>query len=219
MLGALLPHQRWVLAFRHGQTDWNAQGRIQGHLDVPLNDLGRRQASRLTQPLRRLGAQAVLSSDLSRASETARIAVEPLGLDVKTDQRLREIHLGRAQGKTREELEAEFGVELSSRLRSHPLTDMDVTLLGSETGDEVWRRATQAILEQFRQDSGVQILGVASHGGVLRRLVQFAHREDGRGQTPFDQIGWIGNCAIYPLVLDLTNGSWRLVLSLPVPHG
>lgn len=216
MLGDLLPHERWVLAFRHGQTDWNAQGRIQGHLDVPLNDLGRSQAARLTRPLQRFGAQAILSSDLMRAAESARLAGTPLGLPVHTDQRLREIFLGKAQGKTREEIEAEFGIELSSRLRSHPLTDMDVTVLGSESGDEVWRRATQAIHARLREDSSVRILAVASHGGVLRRLVQFADRSDDRGQTPFDQIGWIGNCALYPLILNLETGGWRLQLSLPI---
>ena len=151
-----------------------------------------------------------------RAADSARIAAEPLGLPVHTDPGLREIFLGRAQGKTREEIEAEFGFDLSSRLRSHPLTDMDVTLLGSESGDEVWRRATQAVQKLLKADPSVRVLAVASHGGVLRRLLQFAERDDARGCTPFDQIGWIGNCALYPLVLNIETGGWRLQLSLPM---
>ncbi len=214
-LPQLSDSERWILAFRHGQTDWNAEGRIQGHLDIPLNELGRSQAKKLILPAQRLGAQMILTSDLSRASESAEIVSAHLKIPILADERLREIHLGKAQGKTRGEIETEFGTEISDRLGKQPLSDMDVTLLGSESGDEVWRRATTAITETLLLHPEIKRLAVASHGGVLRRLIQFAQREDGKGTTPFEQIGWIGNCALYPLVFDLEKRQWRLRLWLP----
>src|SRR5690606_24937790 len=89
----------WLI--RHGETEWNAGRRLQGWLDIPLSDIGRQQAHRLAAHLRALqGPQfkAVLSSDLSRAAETARIATEHLGLPVLADERLRERNYGVYQG-------------------------------------------------------------------------------------------------------------------------
>lgn len=67
-----------LVAIRHGQTDWNASGRLQGRLDVPLNALGRAQAARLAHALRDQGLQLVVASDLGRAWQTGRALAEPL---------------------------------------------------------------------------------------------------------------------------------------------
>ncbi|MBC7691328.1 MAG: histidine phosphatase family protein [Methylotenera sp.] len=189
---------RTIYIFRHGQTDWNAEGRIQGHIDIPLNDLGRSQARRLIPALRKLGVQAFLSSDLSRASETAEIISIELGLpSVSLDPRLREIHLGKIQGLNRLEIEKLLGPEFSSRLRSAPLADTDVELLGSESGQEVNERALQALL-QFARETSFERIGVATHGGVIRRLIQFAVQNQ-HYPAP------IPNGIVYPLVLDLVS--------------
>ena len=66
--------------FRHGETEYNRQWRFQGHLDIPLNSKGERQAGDLVPLLAPLNLQAMLSSDLKRASQTARIVAQCLGI-------------------------------------------------------------------------------------------------------------------------------------------
>ena len=89
-----------LLLVRHGETDWNADGRLQGHTDRPLSDFGRRQARRLAKELGDEPFDAVYASDLSRARETAEIVGERLGLPVVLDQDLREKDWGNWEGLT-----------------------------------------------------------------------------------------------------------------------
>jgi broad specificity phosphatase PhoE len=95
-----------LLLVRHGETDWNRDGRWQGHSDTHLNDAGRRQAARLAGELD--GIDVIYSSDLARARETAEIVAQRLGLPVRVDARLRERSFGAWEGKTGPEIEAEF---------------------------------------------------------------------------------------------------------------
>jgi broad specificity phosphatase PhoE len=95
-----------LLLVRHGETDWNRDGRWQGHSDTHLNDVGREQAARVAEELD--GVDVVYSSDLARARETADIVARRLGLDVHVDERLRERSFGAWEGKTASEIEAEF---------------------------------------------------------------------------------------------------------------
>jgi broad specificity phosphatase PhoE len=95
-----------LLLVRHGETDWNRDGRWQGQSDTPLNEVGRQQAVRVAEELD--GIDVVYSSDLARARETAEIVAERLGLDVELDERLRERSFGAWEGKTGPEIEAEF---------------------------------------------------------------------------------------------------------------
>jgi probable phosphoglycerate mutase len=94
-----------LLIARHGETDWNRERRWQGHADPPLNDLGREQARALGERLRVDPPDAVYSSDLARARETAEIVGELLGLDVRLDPRLREVDVGEWSGLTTAEIE------------------------------------------------------------------------------------------------------------------
>lgn len=191
-----------IYVFRHGQTDWNKEGRIQGHLDVPLNEEGRGQAARLGPVLARLGVEAFFSSDLSRASDTARIAGESFGNRIyHTDPRLREIFLGVLQGKTRAEIERDHGVHLSNRLMSGPLGDADVAAIGSESGRQVYERALEAILEFYRRHPYSRV-GIATHGGMLRRLIQYSiEKEEFPAPIP--------NGIVYPFEVDLDQGRLR----------
>src|SRR5204862_7367541 len=89
-----------LLLVRHGETDWNAEGRLQGHTDRPLSDYGRRQARELAGDLENEGLVAIYSSDLARARETAEIVGERLGLPVALDPDLREKDWGTWEGLT-----------------------------------------------------------------------------------------------------------------------
>ena len=95
-----------LLLVRHGETDWNRDGRWQGQSDTQLNEVGRAQAAQVAEELD--GIDVAYSSDLARARETAAILVGGLGLDVRVDERLRERGFGAWEGKTTPEIEAEF---------------------------------------------------------------------------------------------------------------
>lgn len=92
-----------IIFIRHGLTDWNIERRAQGQSDIPLNNKGRKQARQLATRLKNSKWHLIFSSDLLRASETASIVADSLGLVVQTDQRLREIHKGETEGTTLEE--------------------------------------------------------------------------------------------------------------------
>jgi probable phosphoglycerate mutase len=83
---------------RHGETPWNVEGRYQGQLDPPLNENGRQQAEATAHKLAALGFEAIYSSDLARARQTAEALAEKAGLPVQLDPRLREIDQGKWQG-------------------------------------------------------------------------------------------------------------------------
>lgn len=194
-----------ILLFRHGETDWNREGRIQGHLDVPLNERGREQAMTLQAPLSRWGTQAILSSDLSRARETAEIAAQPMKIPVHTHPGLREIHLGQMQGMSRTEIEAKFGVDLSHQLRHRVLSDSDVFRLGTERTEEVVARAEEALSTFFNENPEIEILGISTHGGVLRRLLKRALKD----QLQEDELPPPApNAAIFPVQFHIHSQKW-----------
>jgi probable phosphoglycerate mutase len=163
--------KRTFFIFRHGETDWNHQQRFQGHLDIPLNDTGRIQARGLIPHLKDHSIEAILSSDLCRAVETAQIIATSLKIPVFQDERLREAHLGAAQGLTRQEIEEQLGKDLLMKWKSPHLSDADVSYPGGETGVEVFQR-TLAAIQHFFHSHPFQKVGIASHGGVIRRLMQ-----------------------------------------------
>jgi broad specificity phosphatase PhoE len=100
-----------LLLVRHGETDWNRDGRWQGHSDTHLNDVGRDQARRVASELS--DVDVVYASDLARARETAEIIAAAQGLEVHLEPRLRERSFGAWEGLTMPEIEAEFGEALA----------------------------------------------------------------------------------------------------------
>lgn len=107
---------------RHGQTDWNAQLRLQGSTDIPLNATGREQAARAADILAGQGITRIVSSPLSRALETAQIVGARLGLAVETDARLIERHFGLFEGMTIDEVRRH---REEMRPFMNPLADVD----------------------------------------------------------------------------------------------
>ena len=103
--------ERRVLLLRHGRTEWNASGRFQGQLDSPLDVIGRAQAEAAAVAVASMEPDAIVTSDLSRAADTAAAVGAELGMSTTMDKRLREIYLGEWQGLTRAEARERFPEE------------------------------------------------------------------------------------------------------------
>lgn len=160
-----------VVAIRHGETAWNAESRLQGQLDIPLNALGRRQAAALAGALRDEGIAAVVASDLGRAWETARALAAPLGLPLLAEPGLRERGFGMLEGHTYQEIDTRWP-ELARRWRSR---DPDFAPEGAESLRGFYARAV-ATAERWAAAHPGQTIALVSHGGVLDCLYRAATR-------------------------------------------
>jgi uncharacterized phosphatase len=166
-----------ILLVRHGETDWNAERRVQGHSDTPLNETGSAQAAALADALGEKEIDAVYSSDLLRAHETARVVAERRGLEVTAIRDLRERNFGTWEGLTDEEVFDRF-----PQARHGSWGD-------AETKDEMADRVLDALERIALAHPGGHVL-VVTHGGPVRALLA------GCG---VDGSGPIGNCALYEL--------------------
>ena len=146
---------------RHGESLYNAEGRVQGQSDVPLSDLGRRQGEAAAGALAGLDIDALYSSPLRRAIQTAECVAARLGLEIRTDPRLKEVDAGVFQDKLRTDL-AELYPEDLARWTSG---DPDFTIPGGESRRALAQRGCQA-LEAIRQ-AGHERVAVVSHGRLL----------------------------------------------------
>ena len=153
-----------LIVWRHGNTDWNAGHRVQGQTDVPLNDTGRRQAAEAAELLARLRPAAIVSSDLSRAADTAAALAALTGLPVRTDERLRERHFGLWQGLTQAEVAQRRPVEFA-RWRA----GAEVVGGGVETLDDLGKRVCEGLVDAagLAPDGGTVV--VATHGAGARQ--------------------------------------------------
>ena len=154
-----------VLLIRHGETVWNALGRQQGQLDTDLNEVGIVQAERLAQALAGRNVHALVSSDLGRASQTARIIARALDLEITFDARLRERHLGVLQGLTI----AAFRQEHPETYRRFRSGDLAWAMPGGESLRQLDERVIDCLGDLAARHEG-QILALVTHGGVLDRL-------------------------------------------------
>jgi probable phosphoglycerate mutase len=155
-----------VLIARHGETTWNLERRMQGHRDLPLTPAGVAQAHRLADRLRSAGLARIVSSDLARAAETARIVGEATGCAVALDPALREQDLGAWEGQTFADV-ATLDADTAARFRA---SDPDARPAGGETRGEMFARVWDALLAHGTPGSSGPLLVVA-HGGVVQGLV------------------------------------------------
>ncbi|MGZ8795378.1 MAG: histidine phosphatase family protein [Gaiellaceae bacterium] len=150
-----------LLLVRHGETDWNRDGRWQGGSDTRLNDVGREQARALSEELDG-DIAALYSSDLARARETAEIVATKLGLEVRVDPRLRERGFGSWEGLTTPEIAERFA-ESHRRWRAGEGSGAD----DAETFEDFSARVTAFLADVLRLHPGEEVL-VISHGGSIR---------------------------------------------------
>ena len=189
----VMDHVVKLVLWRHGQTEWNAERRFQGHSDVPLNAAGREQAQDAARYLAAMHPSAIFSSDLARASETAEYLAQLTGLAVQLDKDLRERGGGSWEGLTDAEIRASYPAEYAT------WTPRD-----GEPIDVVADRAAAA-LRRIADGLDGSLAVLVSHGAAINlgisRLLGLPERER--------VLGPLGNCAWS--VLGLRAGRWRLL--------
>lgn len=151
-----------IYLIRHGETTWNREKRLQGHLDIGLNERGYWQADRLGEYLANRSVAAVVSSDLSRAVDTAKAVAKHYGLDLQYDQRLRERHYGLMQGLSHDEI-------ADKHPRNHLAWKNREINFQPEFGESLqqfYDRVIESAVYWAKKYEGQDIAMVA-HGGVL----------------------------------------------------
>lgn len=164
-----------LILVRHGETDWNRDGRYQGHADPPLNEAGREQALELARKLEALELDAVYTSDLRRAAETAEIIAAKRDIPLSRDPGLREVDVGSWSGLTRSEIAERF-----------PGADAH----DGESRAAHRERVVRAVTAIAERHDGCRVL-IVSHGGSLRTLLGHALGDE--------SVPRVENCAIYKL--------------------
>ncbi len=164
-----------ILLIRHGQTDWNIEGRWQGYIDIPLNTEGLEQAQALAVYLKDRPITAIYSSDLLRARQTAAPIAKVLGLTVHDDARLRELNLGSYQGLTNAEISSQYpqqAVQMREDYLGFPFPN-------GESRRMMQQRALAALREIAAEEPGPEIV-IITHGGTIRVLLMalFERRDD-----------------------------------------
>jgi len=197
---------RRLILLRHGQTDYNVTGRMQGHLNSVLTGVGHDQAAAAAPVLAALEPDRVVSSDLQRAVDTAEVVGAACGLAVKFDARLRETHLGEWQGHTVAEIDGEYPGAIAA-WRSDPAWAPP----GGESRVAVVARSRPVVDEldaEFADsDEASSTVLLVAHGGLIAGLVT------GLMDLPTEvwpSFGGLGNCRWAVLARRADHPRWRL---------
>jgi len=188
-----------LVLVRHGETAWNAEGRVQGQTDVPLNEIGRAQAEALVPVLGAEVFGAIYSSDLQRVRETAQPAAKALGLEVALEAGLRERHYGMFETLTYVECRERFPAEFE-RFRAK---ELEFDFGSGESLQAFNARALASVGAIAARHAGEAVL-VFTHGGGLEMLYRAATARGLRSVRDFE----IPNAAINRF--EFAAGRWRL---------
>jgi len=193
---------RRLVVLRHGETEHNAAGIWQGQLDSPLSQRGVRQAEAAAEAVAALAPTRVVASDLSRARITGETVARVDGIPVSTDPRFREIHAGRWQGLTGEQVRAEYAEDMDRLLRGE---DFVRGGNGESVADvaERCRAGVEALLDELGDG---ECAVIATHGVSGRALAADLVGLD--QQRAWLVLGGLGNCHWAELVEG--KGGWRI---------
>lgn len=184
-----------VFLVRHGETPWNRERRFQGHQDIPLSPAGLSQAKRLAQSLKGETFDAVYSSDLRRAVQTAEIIAQEKNLPVVKLKALRERSMGEWEGLTREEVAARF-------------PDWPQRIIEGRHGTESLSALQERMMNQLehlvRLHRGGRILAVSHGGSINAVLAKVSRGRYGPGMSRLE------NTSMTHLVYDHREGKWRV---------
>lgn len=157
----------WYLV-RHGETEWNRSGKIQGHSDVPLSECGIRQARMLAKRLAGCRFSAVYASDLSRATDSAQAIARGSDVSVETDPDLREFSYGEWEGLTLSEIETRDPEVFTERMS---LGNLSFAAPGGEDTIQLLGRVRRFYAGAIKRHEASENLVVVAHGGTVRALI------------------------------------------------
>lgn len=193
-----------VLIVRHAETDHNAGGRWQGHLDVPLNPAGRQQAAALAAYLpEHYDVRAVYSSDLLRAHQTAAPVAAAFGLEVQPEPRLKEINVGVFQGLTFDEIRERY----PDVWANWQTGDMDYCLPRGQSRRQV-QEAAHSFWQQITAQNGAGDIVLVSHGGTIRMLLL----------RLFPDVGQFALLNTSITLVERSGAGWLLARCAEIPH-
>ncbi|MFL9924663.1 histidine phosphatase family protein [Herbaspirillum lusitanum] len=179
-----------ILLIRHGETDWNVDKRLQGHIDIPLNAAGVRQVQALSAALAQEPLDAIFASDLQRARDTALGVAEVAGLQVQTDLGLRERCYGAFEGLRHVDIEARYPEAYRVWKAREPDARYPAGERIAETMREFYQRSVDAV-QRLVTSGNYQRIAIVTHGGVLECMHHWS------SQTHFAQ----------PRTFDIYNAS------------
>ncbi len=192
---------------RHGQTKANLNGILQGHLNVPLSEYGKNQAEITGKALSTMKIDAIYSSDLIRAKDTAMAIAKYHNCKLILDKRLREAYCGIMQGKTISQCR-ELYKEYYKAVAHDPINTSRPG--GGESNKDMYERAVRALYHIQNNCSGTNIV-IVSHGGIIRCLL--SHAKKGR----FDpELSGVRNASIS--IISNHNGNWHLGKTNDISH-
>ena len=192
---------------RHGETAWNAGHRVQGQLDIPLNDFGRRQAQAVAEVLSKEKFSAIYSSDLSRSCQTAEPTSRLLSVPIQLEAGLRERHYGIFERLTY----AEVRVRYPEDYARFEARDPDFDFRTGESLRAFFERAVNTVTAIASRHEGESIL-VFSHGGILDKLYRYI---TGRPLSAERDFG-IPNCGINRI--EAASPKWKILTWADVSH-
>lgn len=192
---------RQLILWRHGRTQWNSEGRVQGQTDVPLDEVGLSQAASAAARLASLRPDRIVSSDLARAYVTAQALGALADLDVEIDQRLREMDFGVREGKTMAQAKSDHPDEMRRWLAGE-----DIRLEGAETYADTAVRVAGAIGDVAKAMAEHETVVLVAHGAAIRvGICQFL----GIPQEYWRTLGGFNNCS-WGVLQEGRNGGWRI---------
>lgn len=150
-----------IYLIRHGQTSWNQEKRLQGHIDIPLNEIGRNEANICKEKVRTLKIDRIVASDLLRAKETACIINEAFSCPISFDSRLKELNMGDLQGRMKKDISD----ELWNILNHEPYK------LNAESLADFYKRI-KSFFDEIDVNENVLVV---AHGGIIRMVVYLAN--------------------------------------------
>jgi len=167
-IGRKMQEQTTLLAIRHGETQWNAEERYQGHGDSPLTETGRNQIIALSLRMQKIQFDTLISSDLGRAQETASIIANYTGHSVETDSRIRERNYGILEGLTVPEIKTNYSEILNELNMNNP----DYIIPEGESHQQHYQRNALFIKDLLNQKMGAKV-ALIIHGGVLDSIFRY----------------------------------------------
>jgi len=188
----------WMI--RHGETSWNAEGRVQGQTDVPLSEVGHAQARAVAALFAGRQIDALYSSDLQRVTQTAQPVAQALGLAIRVEPMLRERHYGMFETLTYAEVKVRYPEEYA-RFRAH---DPEFDFRGGEGLRLFFERSVRCLSDIAARHAGEELL-IFTHGGVLDMAYRHAKRLGLASKRDFE----IPNAALNQI--EIAGDDWSVL--------